>query len=112
MPLKNMLSLHIVTCEESDATEQQEQGQQNQLSSSNTTLPTCLAQTIPTNHSNRPQTTPTQASTQTLTQTQTQTQTQTPTPPLPSLPYNSALGHQVTYQEQPQSLPIMPLAHQ
>lgn len=60
------------------------------------------------NHSNRPQTMPTQASTQTLTQTQ----TQTPTAPLPSLPYNSALGHQVTYQEQPQSLPIMPLAHQ
>lgn len=69
-----------------------------------TDLPTCLVQTIPTNHSNRPQTIPTQASTQTL--------TQTPTPPLSSLPYNSSLGHQVTYQKQPQSLPIMPLAHQ
>ena len=91
-----------------DATEQQEQGQQNQLSTSNTTLPTCFAQTIPPSHSNRPQTITTQASTPTLTQTQ----TQTPTPPLPSLPYNSVLGHQVTYQEQPQSLPIMPLANQ
>ena len=60
-----------------DAMEQQEQGQQNQLSTSNTTLPTCLAQTIPT-----------KVSTQTL--------TQTPTPPLPSIPYNSVLGHQVT----------------
>lgn len=86
-----------------DATEPQEQ--RNRISFQLVTRPCQHAlhklfqQT--TNH-------PIQATTQTLTQTQ----TQTPTPRLPSLRYNSVLGHQVTCQQQPQLLPIMPLAHQ
>lgn len=56
-----------------DATEHQEQGQQNQLPTSNTTLPTCLAQTIPTDHK------PSNTSINTNTDANTNANTNTPT---------------------------------